>query len=315
MKKNILFIASFALATLLMSCEWLTGGHTEKPTVDNNFVEVKAKYLVGDYYGDISNNVRFYLSDNIIDSDGTLKPHSQYYIIEITAEINDTHNDTVQIPRGSYDISLENSKLAYTNYAGVIYNEESFDSASLYVDFNGISFEAWIGDVRHVVTYSGSPRVRNMGTNGKHSTLADDRALNFNNHTLYYYHCGDYYGTGINNTFLFLWPNSGTGNAVQFDIMTTAEPNDSIYGEYKVGVSDQEWRFLKGALTIEEEQSYMDGSWYYTTDYTDIAPFISGKLEISENEDGTTKLKFNMQDDRYNNITGEWNGTMEAYPI
>jgi hypothetical protein len=44
-----------------------------------------------------------------------------------------------------------------------------------------------------------------------------------------------------------------------------------------------------------------------------MAPFISGNIEISENQDGTITINVDTKDDRDNNITGTWTGTYETY--
>ena len=94
----------------------------------------------------------------------------------------------------------------------------------------------------------------------------------------------------------------------------TAKDSDSVYGIYTIGDSSTASSFLKGVITQYEGESYMEGSWYYTSDYTDMAPFVGGTLNVSDNGYGTAKLLFYMEDDRGNTIKGEWKGGMELYP-
>ena len=58
----------------------------------------------------------------------------------------------------------------------------------------------------------------------------------------------------------------------------------------------------------------MEGSWYYTSDYADIAPLTGGSLTISDEGYGVATLSFYMEDDRGNDIKGSWRGFMELYP-
>ena len=51
MKKSILLIATFALATLFSGCELYNRGNNDLPPVDPYMVEFEASYLNGDYYG------------------------------------------------------------------------------------------------------------------------------------------------------------------------------------------------------------------------------------------------------------------------
>lgn len=314
MKKSIILLATLLLTTLFAGCEW-THGNNEKPVINPNLVEVEAETLIGDYYGKISNNIRFYLSTKGLNEDGSFMPHGTYYIVELTATVYGTSNATVQLPRGSYtlgkEISAESSKYVATDYSGEVYKEKPFDTASLCVDLDGIILEVTMGEETHVVKYSGSPRIRNMGENGKHSTLTEGLMLNFEDHTLYYAPYGDYYNTGVENWMLLLWPNSDEGDIVQFDIMTTKEPSNTLLGTYIAAASaSSEWSFIVGSLAISDASNTMEGSWYYTSDYTDRAPFVGGELKLEDGGDGTTKMSFYVFDDRNNHIKGEWCGTM-----
>ena len=113
---------------------------------------------------------------------------------------------------------------------------------------------------------------------------------------------------------LIMWPDSGEGDIVQFDLMTSREQNGSLHGTYTVGTTNDEWRFLRGTLTMQEGETYMDYSWYYTSDYADMAPFVGGTLNVVDNGDGTTTATFEVIDDHGNIISGSWSGTMELYP-
>lgn len=325
MKKSILLIATFALATLFSGCELYNRGNNDLPPVDPYMVEFEASYLNGDYYGDYYNigkgNYYIYLSDKGITEEGELLPHGNYYILDITSNLTNYHNETVQIPSGTYTLdkdnsldhrsfSQERSMYVATDANGEVFKCEYFDSANMSIHVDGIALTAKIGDYTHIVTYNHSPRVRNRGENGVHSTLCGDLSLALDDHTLYYYPCGDYYTTGINNWLLFLWPNSGEGDIVQFDVMATKNANDSFYGEYKIGSTGNEWSILKGVLTVEGNESYMDGSWYYTSDYANFAPFAGGVLKIVSNSDNTATVSFEVVDDAGNSITSSWRGAV-----
>ena len=328
MKRGIKLIATLALATLLVGCELYNRGENKPPQPNPNEVEFNATYLIGDYYGDIYDNglgnYYIYLSNKNIEEDGSFMPHGCYYILDITAPLNSFHNERVQIPEGSYTLDMENSNSQYTfsierslyietDYAGEPLRETKFDSGSMYVNNAGITLSVTIGDKTHIVTYEASPYVNNRGENGTHSTLAEDRTLALSNHTLYYYPCGDYYATGLENWMLLVYPNDNEGDILQFDIMT-AKDSDNIFGTYTLGDSSTAGSFLKGVMTLYEGENYMEGSWYYTSDYADIAPLVGGSLTISDEGYGVATLSFYMEDDRGNGIKGSWRGFMELYP-
>ena len=92
--------------------------------------------------------------------------------------------------------------------------------------------------------------------------------------------------------------------------MATKNANDSFYGEYKIGSTGNEWSILKGVLTVEGNESYMDGSWYYTSDYANFAPFAGGVLKIVSNSDNTATVSFEVVDDAGNSITSSWRGAV-----
>ncbi len=328
MRKSILLLASFALATLLAGCELYNRDENKLPPTDPNEVKFEARYLIGDYYGDIYNNgtgnYYIYLSSVDIEEDGSYKPYGTYYVLDITSSVNSFHNERIQIPEGQYTLdtegsnakftfSAERSLLVETNNMGVPFREEKFDSGSMYVNNAGITLTVTIGDKTHIVEYNHSPYVNNLGENSTHSTLAEDRTLALKEHVLYYYPCGDYYNTGLDNWLLLIWPIDNEGDFLQFDIMT-AKDSDNVYGIYNVGSSTSSGSFLKGMLTTYADEIYMDGSWYYTSYYADMAPFVDGTLNVSDAGNGNTKVAFHMKDDRGNDIKGEWSGAMLRYP-
>lgn len=328
MRRTITLSLILTLTTLLVGCELYNRGENKPPQPNPNEVEFNATYLIGDYYGDIYNNgtgnYYIYLSSVDIEEDGSFMPHGCYYILDITAPLNSFHNERIQIPEGQYTLdtegsnakftfSAERSLLVETNNMGVPFREEKFDSGSMYVNNAGITLTVTIGNKTHIVEYNHSPYVNNLGENGKHSTLAEDRTLALKNHVLYYYPCGDYYNTGLDNWLLLIWPIDNEGDFLQFDIMT-AKDSDNVYGTYNVGSSTSSGSFLKGMLTTYADETYMDGSWYYTSYYTDMAPFVDGSLSVSDDGNGKTKVAFHMKDDRGNDIKGEWSGAMSLYP-
>ncbi len=328
MKRGIILFATLTLATLLAGCELYNRGENKPPQPNTNEVEFNATHLIGDYYGDIYDNglgnYYIYLSNVSIEEDGSYKPHGCYYILDITAPKSSYHNERIQLPSGHYVLDKEGTNGEFTfsfgrslyvetDYAGEPFRETKFDSGSMYVNNAGITLTVTIGDKTHIVTYGASPYVNNRGENGTHSTLAEDRTLSLNNHVLYYYPCGDYYATGLDNWMLLVYPNDNEGDILQFDIMT-AKDSDNPYGTYIVGDSATANSFLKGVMTLYEGENYMEGSWYYTSDYADMAPLVGGSLSISEEDYGVAKLTFYMKDDRGNDIIGSWRGFMELYP-
>ena len=55
MKRTITLSLLFTLATLLAGCELYNRNNNQPPVVHEEY-EIEAKYLIGDYYGDIYDN-------------------------------------------------------------------------------------------------------------------------------------------------------------------------------------------------------------------------------------------------------------------
>lgn len=320
MKSNsILFVASI-LAMLMCGCE-LYNKRGKQPESDPAKVDVLAKYLTGDYYGDYFGDGRgnycICLSSSFIMEDGGYLPNKAYYILDLVAALSDTEDDMVQVPMGIYildsmgssskHILSDSSYLILTDSHGNIAEKRYFDTAQLRVYELSAGLTATIGGEEHIVTYGGATKVVNRSENGVLSTLVDNYTLVLDNHTLYYYALGDYYGTGLNNYMLLLMPNDNSGDVVQLDVMTSAD--EGFCGSYKKGDTQTQWSILDGVLN----DYYMDGSWYYTSDYKSAAPFKAGRMTISEEEDGTMSVAMYMLDDLENSINGTWRGRVEEY--
>lgn len=223
----------------------------------------------------------------------------------------------VQVPMGVYildsmgssskHILSDSSYLILTDSHGNIAEKRYFDTAQLRVYELSAGLTATIGGEEHIVTYGGATKVVNRSENGVLSTLVDNYTLVLDNHTLYYYALGDYYGTGLNNYMLLLMPNDNSGDVVQLDVMTSAD--EGFCGSYKKGDTQTQWSILDGVLN----DYYMDGSWYYTSDYLTMSPFVDGTLTITNNNNGTYSVSFDVTDDAGYNVTGSWTGETLDY--
>ena len=305
---------------LLCGCELYNKGG-KQPESDTTQVEILAKCLTGDYYGDYFGNGKgnycICLSSRGIMEDGGYLPNHAYYILDLVATLNDAEDDMVQVPMGTYildsmgssskHILSDSSYLMLTDNQGNISEKRAFDTAQLTVYELSAGLTATIGGETHIVTYGGATKVVNRSESGVLSTLVNNYTLVLDNHTLYYYALCDYYGTGLNNYMLLLMPNDNSGDVVQLDVMTSEE--DGFCGSYKMGDTQTQWSILEGVLN----DYYMDGSWYYTSDYKDTAPFKAGSMTIREEEDGTMSVTLYMLDDLENSINGTWRGRVEEY--
>ena len=163
-------------------------------------------------------------------------------------------------------------------------------------------------------SWSGEMQVGNMP--GPFSTLTGDYELDLEGAVATAYNYGDYYMTGGNNWALTLDPVGGPdGFQVEFV---------SVEGDFLAGIpSGTYYPSAADAYPVPGEYipGYMSGSSLYGTIYfggltsdgyvTEFAPAISGPMTITNNGDGTYRIEMDFMDDKGNNWTGEWEGTID----
>lgn len=306
-------------------------------------IKVEAKHLMGDYYGNEfspdpnTGNFWLILSENGLNEDGAQCPNSTYYKFDVYTPLSDIEYgeaDLIPVPEGVYHFDSSNSfengtvsnqySTAWTTDAnGAVSSTDAtvhYEDCTLTITANSIVAQVVIRGETHTITYNGTPEVADARTNPFLSDLNDDYQMNFENCSLILYPVGDYYGIGYQNIMLYLTPDNGIGDHLTLDMVTNfatlEEGIAGTYGPISISEAIAPGTFLSG---FASEDGYAQGSWWYYSAtgepyvYDKMAPFISGNIEISENQDGTITINVDTKDDRDNNITGTWTGTYETY--
>ena len=307
------------------------GGETPTPGEDTEFT---AYVATGTYYGDeytpgVADNYYFYLSDIGFDADGYAQAGGTYYRFDIYAPIT----SDMTITPGTYYIDINDTlglgtvSAYYSAYFKVNGDASDYEVVDYpvggFITFNAdntiyaeVEFES---GATHKVSFSGDIVIMDgtAGSGGEDggedgdslSMLEGDYTCAFDHHTLVYEGYGDYYGIGLQNWVLSIAPNDGeNGDCVQFDILAGADSTD-FAGTYAINDSFGSYTAYPG----EVSGGYLVGSWYYSGDYSVMAPFIDGTLWVTNNGNGTYTVAFSLYDDAYNFIEGTWTGEALDY--
>ena len=145
------------------------------------------------------------------------------------------------------------------------------------------------------------------------STLTGDLEVNFDAGTsLCYADCfGDYYKTGL-DMWQFYFMEFETKELLLIEVMVNPNeltvPTGTFHATsdiYKAG------GMLKGIIDEDNHQAY---SWYLRTSKSGAmlttAPIAKGSVTITANDDGTHTATFDLEDDAYNKISGNFTGVM-----
>ena len=306
------------------------GGETPAPSEDTEFT---AYVATGTYYGDqytpgVADNYYFYLSDLGFDADGYAQAGGTYYRFDIYAPIT----SDMTITPGTYYIDINDTmdlwtvSAYYSAYFKVNGDASDYEAVDYpvggFITFNEdntiyaeVEFES---GATHKVSFSGDIVIMdgtyNDGGEGGGdygdtlTMLEGDYTCAFDHHVLLYEGYGDYYGIGLQNWVLSIAPNDGEGDCVQFDILAGADSTD-FAGTYAISGSFGSYTAYPG----EVSGGYIVGSWYYTADYSVMAPFIDGTVWVTNNGNGTYTVAFTLYDDAYNFVEGTWTGEALDY--
>ena len=306
------------------------GGETPAPSEDTEFT---AYVATGTYYGDqytpgVADNYYFYLSDLGFDADGYTQAGGTYYRFDIYAPIT----SDMTITPGTYYIDIYDTlglgtvSACYSAYFKVNGDASDYEAVDYpvggFITFNEdntiyaeVEFES---GATHKVSFSGDIVIMdgtyNDGGEGGGdygdtlTMLEGDYTCAFDHHVLLYEGYGDYYEIGLQNWVLSIAPNDGEGDCVQFDILAGADSTD-FAGTYAISGSFGSYTAYPG----EVSGGYIVGSWYYTADYSVLAPFIDGTVWVTNNGNGTYTVAFTLYDDAYNYVEGTWTGEALDY--
>ena len=308
------------------------GGGGETPTPGEG-VEFTANYAYAMYYGDqytpgTADNYYFFLSDLGVDADGYDYAGGTYYRFDIYAPITSDYT----ITPGTYTIDVNDSMAAGTvgAYYSAYYKWNSYGDdydATDWPDGGFITFNEdgsiyaevhmMASGETHKVSFAGGDIVIYDGTGGGEggggeygimSTLTDDYTATLDHHTLVYEFYGDYYYIGLQNWTFMIAPNEGEGEYVQFDVLAGPDSTD-FNGTYAISSEMESYTSYPGVI----EGGNMGGSWLYSSDYYTMSPFVDGTLTITNNNNGTYSVSFDVTDDAGYNVTGSWTGETLDY--
>ena len=303
------------------------------PPTPGEGVEFTANYAYAVYYGDMytpgtADNYYFFLSDLGVDEDGYDYAGGTYYRFDIYAPI--TADRT--ITPGTYPIDVNDSMDPGTvgAYYSAYYKWNSYGDDYEATDWPDDGFITFNEDgsiyaevhymtsgQTHKVSFAGGDIVIYDGTEGGEggggeydimSTLTEDHNCSLNNHTLVYQFYGDYYYIGLQNWTFMIMPNDGEGEYVQFDILAGPDSTD-FNGTYTISYEMESYTSYPGVI----DGDYMAGSWLYSSDYYTMSPFVEGTLTITNNNNDTYSVSFDVVDDAGYNVTGSWTGPVLDY--
>lgn len=291
-------------------------------------INFKAPVLWGDYYGDALTpgvaNYWLFLSDRGFDINGNSLPFATYYRIDAYGPLANTVGGgvMVSIPDGTYIYDPDSTCAEWTftaEWSGYWVTDAKaqrgdilkFEDGTLVVDGDKITLTAKINGEVHNVVFEGE----NVLLDCRHeivvyTTLDGDYEADLSDHYMEYECYGDYYEYGAFNWMFVIRPNDGSGDCMQFDVITGHNDKESGFdGEYVASDVLKRWSFIPGWTDGYNLQC----SWFFTVDNSEIAPFRGGNVSVVENGDGTMTIDVNVTDDRRNNIRGSWTGVPQAY--
>lgn len=290
---------------------------------DYNFT---ATTLDGEYYGDVytpgAGNYWLKLSDRGFNSEGASMPFGTYYRIDAYGLVYSGDNSQIELPEGEYTYDPEGTYASWTfvaDYSDFFVNDKNgkheekhaIESGKMIVKENQITLELVINGQKHNVVYNGDTTVVDArGDITILSTLDDDYALDLSNHTMIYECYGDYYDYGYTNWMFVIMPNSGTGDCIQFDIITSySDEADGFTGDYVSSDVLATNSFIPGWV----QSDVMECSWFFTADTSERAPMRGGTMSVKANDDGTFTVDIDVEDDLRNRIYGSWTGEAREY--
>lgn len=281
-----------------------------------------ASMLHGVYYGEQFSpglgNYWFFFTDEGFDEMGRYKPCGTYYRIDAYGPLATVENGTVRIPEGRYTLDTSNSKAEWTftaEYATFMATDDKANTliekqptaGTLIVESDRISIEWAIDGESHTAIYYGEPVIPDeSATQIVYSTLTDDYTLTLDDHYMLYCCYGDYYEYGYQNWMFVIKPNDNEGDCLQFDVIAHPSYDEGIVAHYVGSDYLAPQSFIPGWLS-----GSFEGSWYFTVDQTQVAPFRKGDVVVTRSDDGIFTVDVDVTDDLGHRIAATWSGVGE----
>lgn len=341
--ENLLFEELQAKVTVTYGTQSFVVNAIQAPAADDTVV-VKADTLVGKYYSEFVakdlGNYWIILTDGGFMEDGSLRPDSQFYRLDIFGDL--TTDENYRIPNGTYYLDMSNSgaKFSFAQSNSTYYTwkgegeevvETTYDEAMLKVNGTNIRLEATIDGAKHVVEFDGEYQLDPIFPDAQISTLKKDIYFDAEGYGVRCESYGDYWGAGACNWWIefkpladvdsyyppesgvdlildviTMFPNASGGIAGHYDASgfvddTNLDPNFRP-GVFVSGVRVSAEGHLMGSLYME----------YKDDNVINQAPLTTGTLDVTYNYDGTYTIKLEAYDDdaeQPHKIVVDWTGT------
>lgn len=263
-------------------------------------VNIEAKHLYGDYYGDEYSpgvgNYYMALSDLGISEDGYAYPGGSYYYVDLYGPLFDGEGD-ITLPVGTYTFDESDScsewtiGAAYSVYMAWDENGNSlageeglrFTAATLVVTESGVTLTATIDGVEHTVTFEGVADITDVRTD-------TGEVIEVTANYAYANYYGDQYTPGTADNFYFFFSDLGVDengwelpNATYYRFDLYTEIIDTTNGIYiPAGTYTYDWFDSMQVGTFSDINSayyVMDDSGW---DYIDYSSLGEGTITFTE---------------------------------
>ena len=263
-------------------------------------VNIEAKHLYGDYYGDEYSpgvgNYYMALSDLGISEDGYAYPGGSYYYVDLYGPLFDGEGD-ITLPVGTYTFDESDScsewtiGASYSVYMAWDENGNSlagedglrFTAATLVVTESGATLTATIDGVEHTVTFEGVADITDVRTD-------TGEVIEVTANYAYANYYGDQYTPGTADNFYFFFSDLGVDengwelpNATYYRFDLYTEIIDTANGIYiPAGTYTYDWFDTMQAGTFSDINSayyVMDSSGW---DYIDNSSLGEGSITFTE---------------------------------
>ena len=279
--------------------------------IDNPVVEFEASLLDGIYYGtsySSSHNYYIFLSDIGFGEDvGIALPGGTYYQLDLYGAMGDVDAEGyIHIPAGTYTldnystltdgtVASSYSKFFKLNAEDASYDAHAyFEACEVVVTENGITINSIIDGVEHIVTYNGTPKLRNPYVDDTPEENVCFEALSAI--AVCY---GDEYSPGISDNYCLILSDLG------FDTNGSDLPGGTYYrlDLYAPLASGNHDRIPAGTYTVDTSDSYdpwtlcQSYSSYYIMDEfaRDYLSFdVPGSGTLVVGEDGSISATITM---------------------